>query len=64
MEITEQEFNLFKNLYKYSKIAVNQIICMGDDSENNDDDYCQPCENREDLAKTLYEVEKILRKYE
>ncbi len=57
MNITDGEFILFKNLYDYSKIAVNQIICM------DGEETCQPCENRENLAKTLFFIEKILEKY-
>ncbi len=64
-EIMISKFNrdliVFRELYKYSKIAVNQIICMG---EGKDNILCQPCDNREDLARTLYNVENILREYE
>lgn len=34
-------------LVQAAEIAVNQIICMGGDGT------CQPCENRERLAKAL-----------
>ena len=40
-------------LYKPAKIAVNQIICMGGA------EYCQPCQNREELAIALEEVELV-----
>lgn len=41
-------------VYKYASIAVNQIICMGGD------ETCQPCQNREDLARSLAALGKVL----
>jgi hypothetical protein len=42
-----------REVYKYAKIAVNQIICLGGES-------CQPCENRESLALALDELGRVL----
>lgn len=48
-------YGALKKLYVPAKIAVNQIICMGGDK------LCQPCENREVLAKILDDVEQLIK---
>ncbi len=50
-------YRALKKLYIPAKIAVNQIICI---CEKDVDDVCQPCENREDLAMALEDVEKLI----
>jgi len=54
----EHLVTILRKLYAPAKIAVNQIICMGGA------EYCQPCQNREELAIALEEVEEVLRDYE
>ena len=56
-KVIENLIKILKKLYTPAKIAVNQIICMGGA------EYCQPCQNREELAIVLEEVEKLLKEY-
>jgi hypothetical protein len=56
MKELEKLRNLLKELYEPAKIAVNQTICMGGDT------ICQPCENREQLAIALENVEIFMEK--
>jgi hypothetical protein len=49
---------VIERLYKPAKIAVNQIICM---CEKDDENLCQPCENREALAIALDGVSAFLK---
>lgn len=47
-----------QEVLKYGKIVVNQIICLGGE------EICEPCRNREDFARALYNLENIMRKQE
>jgi len=57
-KVIERLVTVLKKLYKPAKIAVNQIVCMGGVEQ------CQPCQNREELAIVLEEVEEVLKEYE
>ena len=57
----EHLVKLLRKLYNPAKVAVNQIICIEDVGS---DTYCQPCQNREELAIVLAEVEEVLKEYD
>lgn len=51
----EGELWLLREVEKYARIAVNQIICTGDG------ETCPPCENREQLANALHALVRARR---